>query len=360
MYKVYKNELNREDLKDHVKHVVKWRYVDGKISATCKWSAKAYHIYPKEIESKILFSPGFSAGDQEELKWEIQLDRKENTFIDVRLNFFNLRGTKYDYVISVLNKNLDLETWKHFSQAPMSLSHTSSTELSFRYESFLRHGKTTLILIVGIIAEPFRNCLPYLPQNLTFSPNLFGNKEQQKEDLKPVSKIKQDFENLLDDKVFSDLTLIVDGEKLTAHKVILAARSPIFFGMLSSENKKHSKLEYEIKDSDYNTIKELLHFLYTGHLHELNEESAKKLILTSHKYAVKDLHAKCQKLLCKFLNIDNAVEMLKLADLCDAKDLKDSSMSLLVNNIKNIEECKLMPLSSDLLIKILVGVTKKT
>ena len=54
----------------------------------------------------------------------------------------------------------------------------------------------------------------------------------------------EDYLNMLyHSSVFSDLTLIVDGEKFAVHKAILCARSNVFSAMFSGHYKEGSQLE---------------------------------------------------------------------------------------------------------------------
>lgn len=358
----YENELNREDLKDYTKNVVRWSHINGRIRATCKWSARLYNDYPSEREATQLFSPQFLAGNNNELKWEIQLDYKTDGYFHARLNFVDLGKTQYDYRFFILEKSLKLKTFNdQFNIVPLNTQQTKTTCLRYHYEDYLRAGKTTLVIIVGIVAEP---AIPHRIARTSLETPMKPPVLEQKQEnsVKMLPKLIQDLERLLEDRQFSDVTLIVEGEKLTAHKNVLAARSPIFYGMFAGGSetglRKHD-IEIEIDDAYYDTVKDMLKFVYTGELRELDEEAAKKLLVTAHKYAIEDLHTRCQETLCKFLNTGNAVEILNLADSCDAKMVKEECVNIITSDVQNIDECKLLPLRSELLVKILVGVSKK-
>lgn len=63
----------------------------------------------------------------------------------------------------------------------------------------------------------------------------------------PVSDLGHQFGKLLESGKGADVTFDVDGETFAAHKVVLAARSPVFmaqlFGPLKSENTKFIYVE---------------------------------------------------------------------------------------------------------------------
>ena len=70
-----------------------------------------------------------------------------------------------------------------------------------------------------------------------------------------------DFETLLAGGKFADVTLVVEGQELKAHKAILAARSPIFAEMFANDEQKSRVI---IDDVSLEVFKELLYYIYTA------------------------------------------------------------------------------------------------
>lgn len=70
----------------------------------------------------------------------------------------------------------------------------------------------------------------------------------------PESNIGAHFGALLENLEGSDVTFDVDGEKFRAHKLILAARSPIFRSELLN-TLEESKQEIVVKDLEPNVFK---------------------------------------------------------------------------------------------------------
>ena len=63
---------------------------------------------------------------------------------------------------------------------------------------------------------------------------------------------------------YSDVTLIVEKQPFSAHKVILAARSDYFRALLFGGMKESSEDEIELKDTPLAAFKQLLRYIYTG------------------------------------------------------------------------------------------------
>lgn len=62
------------------------------------------------------------------------------------------------------------------------------------------------------------------------------------------------------------------------------------------------------------------------------------LLALSHVYMVPQLKQICSKGLSQRLNVENIVDVLQLARLCDAPDLQLKCMRLLSNNFKAVEK----------------------
>jgi speckle-type POZ protein len=122
----------------------------------------------------------------------------------------------------------------------------------------------------------------------------------------------------------------VKNEKIAAHKVILAARSPVFDAMFQRDRKENKTNEAEITDVTPAAFKTLLRFIYTGHCEVDN--LAEELLVAANKYDIPDLKQICAKELRFQLTVDNAVRLLVLSDLHQAEDLKDGAMRFINKN----------------------------
>ena len=63
---------------------------------------------------------------------------------------------------------------------------------------------------------------------------------------------------------YSDVALVVDGQRFRAHRVILAARSDYFRALLYGGMKESQLSEIELKDTSLAAFKHLLRYIYTG------------------------------------------------------------------------------------------------
>ena len=62
---------------------------------------------------------------------------------------------------------------------------------------------------------------------------------------------------------FSDVVLVVEGEKLHVHRAVLALCSPVFETMFTSDFQEKEKKEIPLRGKKANEVKELLQVLFT-------------------------------------------------------------------------------------------------
>jgi len=73
-------------------------------------------------------------------------------------------------------------------------------------------------------------------------------------------------DNLVDNKKFSDITFVVQGQRISAHRNILFAKSEFFASMFNSNVSEESALEITIPEIDVSVFRAILRDIYTGRL----------------------------------------------------------------------------------------------
>ena len=134
--------------------------------------------------------------------------------------------------------------------------------------------------------------------------------------------------NLLNSGQMSDITLVIKGEELKAHKLILSARSPVFAQMFAANGTDNPVSRLKIEECKANTFKAFLHFIYTDQMEE-TEDMAKNLLDIATTYEVQLLKLKCENFLMKHLSTDNCVDILLLSDTHRASYLKKEALDFI-------------------------------
>jgi len=115
-----------------------------------------------------------------------------------------------------------------------------------------------------------------------------------------------------------------------AHKLILAARSPVFAAMFATHTLETKTNIIEIHDLHPNTIQSMLEYIYTGKVNDI-KNSTVELYRCADKYQLEDLRLQAEMALINSLSIDTSAEILLLADQHHSKDLKSRVMQFIVS-----------------------------
>ena len=166
----------------------------------------------------------------------------------------------------------------------------------------------------------------------------------------PECDVSTHFGSLLSSEEFSDVTLVVGSEELKAHRLVLSARSPVFKTMFQVDMRENLTNRVEITDIELPVVQEMLTFIYTGNSPNLNlKNMASKLLFAADKYQLDRLKLMCEEALSCKLNLGNVSQMLELAEMHSATQLKAvcrdfffHSYSVAASNKHPREKCERM------------------
>ncbi|KAI3941969.1 hypothetical protein MKW92_028786 [Papaver armeniacum] len=164
----------------------------------------------------------------------------------------------------------------------------------------------------------------------------------------PPPDMIQNLTGLLESKIGSDVTFQVGNEFFRAHKLILAARSPVFRAMFFGLVGNPDMHIVAIEEFDPFAFKAMLLFLYSDELPETHELSASDSLCTStalmqHLLAAADrfdlarLKHKCEAKLCEEITADTVATTLTLAEQHQCLQLKTVCLNFAAKH-KNLGE----------------------
>ncbi|XP_020586054.1 BTB/POZ and MATH domain-containing protein 4-like isoform X2 [Phalaenopsis equestris] len=161
----------------------------------------------------------------------------------------------------------------------------------------------------------------------------------------PESDMGLHFGLLLEKQESSDVIFDVAGEKIHAHKLVLAARSPIFRSMFF-DGPDEALSEIVITDLEPKVFKAMLHFIYKDTLDEddvpvgsgspgisVSDTLAAKLLAAADKYGLARLRLMCESYLCKDISVNSVAGTLALADRFHAMELKAACLRFAAENL---------------------------
>ena len=99
---------------------------------------------------------------------------------------------------------------------------------------------------------------------------------------KHCHEIAQRLDIMRTNESYCDVTIAVKGKEFKAHKAVLAAASPFFLTLLSSDMKESNEqlIKIELEEATAAVMEDVLKYVYTGNV-LVTEESAHNLIATA-------------------------------------------------------------------------------
>lgn len=122
---------------------------------------------------------------------------------------------------------------------------------------------------------------------------------------------------------YSDITLVVEGQRLPAHKVILAVRSEYFRALFYGGMKESKQTEVVLNDAPLASFKALLKYVYSGHmsLSSMTEDVILDTLGLAHLYGFEELETPISKTLRQLLSLKNVCAILDTARLYGLEQL---------------------------------------
>uniref|UniRef100_A0A674NDF0 Speckle type BTB/POZ protein n=1 Tax=Takifugu rubripes TaxID=31033 RepID=A0A674NDF0_TAKRU len=138
----------------------------------------------------------------------------------------------------------------------------------------------------------------------------------------PDCRLADELGGLWENSRFTDCSLCVAGQEFQAHKAILAGTDSTGHSPSILRNR------VEINDVEPEVFKEMMCFIYTDKAPNL-DKMADDLLAAADKYALERLKVMCEDALCTSLSVENAAEILILADLHSADQLKTQAVDFI-------------------------------
>lgn len=164
-----------------------------------------------------------------------------------------------------------------------------------------------------------------------------SNVKSAVEEIELTARFSEQMAQLCMSYDYSDVTFIVENEKLPAHRVILAARSEYFrallYGGLSESTQNEIHLKIPLK-----AFKALLKYIYSGNmsLAQMKEENILDTLGLANQYGFTDLEIAISDYLRQVLSLNNVCAILDAAKLFGLEGLTNVCHAFLDRNAEAI------------------------
>jgi len=145
---------------------------------------------------------------------------------------------------------------------------------------------------------------------------------------------------------YSDFSIMINDEKITAHKFILAANSSYFKALFQHHTKESQKNQVIFTEENYpisaSSFKSLLYYFYTGITeHLVDPKEAIEILLVEELFDLKEhegLLEHCQHILDDCIELKDCLVLLQIASKWNQEDLVEKMTKMAVEHYKEIEQ----------------------
>jgi len=300
--------------------ITSWHHTQINIEKFCAiYTIPDFSSYTRGTDCFFATTKYFSAGFDKNVRWCLLFVIKNST--DASDN--NLR-----LFLAVTCSDSDWETYKRYKvnfslsnveniATPILNGDVNSIRREFRLangngiKNLLRVIETTNSFPLDSVLNPANGLLP--DDKLTIVCEVTAATEKIEAAIPsselqvklPHCQLIEDFTSLFENQQFGDLTIEVGGKKMLVYKGIVAARSPVFAAMFNTNMKETEQNLVTITDIEYDVVKEMMIYIYTGRSPNV-EKMAEDLLIASNKYDVSGLKMLCEIVLCSRLTVENA------------------------------------------------------
>ena len=141
-----------------------------------------------------------------------------------------------------------------------------------------------------------------------------------------------------------DVTFKTSRYEVKAHKVILAAVSPVWQAMFVSNLKEGKEGQVEIVlEDDHAVVKNGIEYIYCRNEDKLkNFEALSDVLLFADKYNIEMLHNAVQRIMIQNLSSTNALKYLVCAEKANGNSLKEAALEFINQNRKYLKDDELV------------------
>ncbi|KAG9333140.1 hypothetical protein JZ751_013398 [Albula glossodonta] len=145
-----------------------------------------------------------------------------------------------------------------------------------------------------------------------------------KEEYRLLSGTMGVMNNLRKQRTLCDVSLVVQGRHIPAHRVVLAAASHFFYLMFTTNMLESTSHEVELKNAEPEIIELLVEFVYTARI-SVNSNNVQSLLDAANQYQIEPVKKMCVDFLKEQVDAANCLGISVLAECLDCPELKTAA-----------------------------------
>jgi hypothetical protein len=152
----------------------------------------------------------------------------------------------------------------------------------------------------------------------------------------PPSTLVAEFRAMVDDETFSDVTFLVEGTPVYAHKLMLM-RCSYFRAIFLGGMRESTMNVVPIEQVSHPIFLQVLEYLYTDQI-DIPLESAMELFEAADLFCIPRLKTMCEKRMLQSINHDNAAAIFHAADMHSALALRQKAKKFILTHFEAVSK----------------------
>jgi hypothetical protein len=138
---------------------------------------------------------------------------------------------------------------------------------------------------------------------------------------------------------YSDVCFQLDDseELVHAHKCILSTKSEFFKAMFSTGMLESHERTVKFNDARLSVFTELLKYMYSFQISDIGPEIAVELLELSIRINWNRLKTTAERVILKHIDMNNALQMLDVAEVCGSTSIKNATILTIASNISDFD-----------------------
>lgn len=150
------------------------------------------------------------------------------------------------------------------------------------------------------------------------------------------STLVSELRSLVDDETMSDVTFIVEGQPVYAHKLMLM-RSSYFRALFLGEMMEANMSTVRIELVSHPIFLQVLEYLYTDQL-RIPLESAMELFEAADLFCIPRLKTICEKRMLQSISVENAATIFHASDMHSALALRSKAKKYILSHFEEVSK----------------------
>ena len=125
-----------------------------------------------------------------------------------------------------------------------------------------------------------------------------------------------------------DTSLVVEGERIPVHRLVLSACSAYFRAMFTSNMAEANSKEVPLHEVNVSTVKAIVDFAYTAQIN-LDDDNVQELLSAANRYQIEPIKEECSRYLMSQLSADNCLGIRDFANYHNCCELLATAVSFI-------------------------------